>query len=350
MKRFVLLLLVLAGNCRVLADQVEYELRSFSRSEPTSVLSIAGDWDEPVGSGRKAFTVNFMAITAQMDHWTIGLFQRGEHYYRFTPDTALLKYQTENKIALLPGKEYELALTASGFEANGLSLGYDFATRMGDLGITLSLLEGQKITDGKLQGQANAISEDDYDFSFDVDYFYSRDSLFDRNNRRPGALGFSLDIDYRYTSGKWSFELLARDLVARLYWSDTPRTIATADSDTKRFDGDGYVVFDPVASGVETTQDYTQDIRTKLFLTASWDAGPVDLLMNIDDYGIERLLSAGIRRRTHNARYDLIYNFSAKAAGFDYLGDNLTLSLLLDDLRLSKAKSISISFGYRGHF
>ena len=167
----------------------------FAYSEAVTIKGAIDGWSGDFSGGQAAITHNWVETGVTYQQWKLGILKRYDYELEFSPDTADFVYRTENKLALEMGKTYHLDLKARHTYSEGVRLSHEFKT-VKDLDLTLGLsyLRGLELTEGVLQGTATALSASDYDFEFGVDYFYSKDSLLDREVQAPSGDGYSVDL------------------------------------------------------------------------------------------------------------------------------------------------------------
>lgn len=341
----VVSLLVFQGQVFANEFQPYFTIRNFFHSEPTAIKSLGQGWDQPLYSGDVALSYNRMEIGVAMNQWQIGLIKRHDYYYEFNSDTARLLHHIENRILLTPGEQYDLKLSVNSLIAEGLRLAYQYTVNDFKLSLAFSYLDSRDFTDGTLAGTADVLTDKDYDLQFDVDYLYTEDKLFERIASRPHGRGYGIDfmLDWK-PNGHWYFKLDVVDLWTQMHWRNALRTVATADSNIKEFDDDGYVVFNPVATGVESTQSYTQNVPRKIFIDTvySFDNEQA-LLFGYEDYKLKRFVSAGYSVITEGrSKFDFFYNLTAEAYKFRYQYNRLKLELLTDELQLKKSRTFAL--------
>ena len=244
----------------------------FAYSEPVTIRSALNDWEGGFRNGSSTITHNWLETGVSYKKWKLGILKRYDYEMEFSPDTAEFMYRTKNKQALQTGKTYHLDLKARHSFSDGVSLSRDFnPTENMSLTIGASYLRGRHLTEGTLQGTATTLADNDYDFEFGVDYFYSEDSLFDREVQAPEGQGYSIDLSLIWEPNKdFTTMLTVKDLIGRIYWENAPHTTATATSDVKEYDENGYVVYKPHLSGVESNKDFTQTLARKITFMAGY--------------------------------------------------------------------------------
>lgn len=325
---------------------------SFAHSEPVAIKAISDDWGAPLHTGDIAFAFARAETGVGWNQWRLGVLRRYDYYYEFTPDTAYLKHRSENNLPLSTGEQLDIYLIANASVANGLSLTHSLTVADAGFDVRVSYLQGKRLTSGSLSGNAEVLAENDYDLEFDVDYFYSKDELFDREVISPDGDGYSVDIYINWSpDDNWSFNLTVNDLLAKIFWKNTPRTIATGSTDNKKFDEDGYVVFKPVISGLETNQDYTQTLSRKVSFSSAYLFDKKSILFEIQDYEIKRFYSIGIGfNRDENESVELFYNHTASALKLYYHRQWLSFAVTSDEFQLHKARTFALELSVEVSF
>ncbi len=341
-----LLIILLNSSAYAEGFSTYLSINSFSHSEPTALKSIIDDWDEKIYPGDLAFSVSRAEIGVEWKKWQLGYIYRYDYYFEFNADTALLKHHVENKIEFTPGKQMDIYLSANTLIADGLSLRHQENLGNVTISVTASYLRGKRFMSGKLAGEAELLTDKDYDMSFDVDYYYSKDKLFGRKVESPDGRGYAIDfnMDWKFDD-KWNFNINITDLIARMYWYNAPRTIATANTDTKEYDEDGYVVFRPVASGLETNNDFVQTIPSKLFFSTKYMLEKNSIVFEYHDYELKKFYSVGASHNiSTNKELKILYNLTAEAIKLSYHTKIFRIMLTTDDIELNRARTFGLQF------
>jgi hypothetical protein len=347
---FLSFLLLFALNGAVYAGEAQLYLQaeSFSNSEPVTIEAIMGEWDSAYHRGNSALTVNRFEVGFGYKGWQIGLGERLDYLARFSEETAEILYRTNNHLPLDPGRSYSLLLDVEQAHSRSLRVGYTQTLGRGfELSLGAALLRGIRLTSGRLSGQVQAVSETDYNFSFDVDYFYSQDALFYRQTESPSGTGYSMDLALTWEPNeRVRLGLQANDLLARIRWKDAPYTRAQANSQNKSYDDDGYVIYLPVISGFEGNEDYTQVIPRKLHFMAQYRAGEsVWLVLEADDYDVEQYSRFGLALVDQGSRWEFLYDVVNEAPSLRYRSDYFSLGVLADSISLDSVRTLGINFG-----
>jgi len=261
-----------------LAQAAEWQpflrFEGFAHAEPVSVHSYVNDWDGRFHGGSDAVTHNWLETGVRHGVWSVSYVQRYDWELRATDDTAELYYLVKNKLPLPTGRRFDLGLAAYHIRSQGLRVAHRFEDGNWSIEPGLSLLSGQEITHGGLQGQASAVGEREYAYDVAVRYFYDEDLLFDRRGvQAPDGSGYSLDLALRWQPHpRWQLSLSGRDLYGHMHWRDTPVTQAVAVSREREFDENGYLRYRPTLTGREFNEDYRQRLHAHGMAETQWQA------------------------------------------------------------------------------
>ena len=344
-----LFILVLGGHS-VQAEGTFTNADLFWYSEPVSIDSMLNDWKGPFHGGTSALTHNFAEFGFNAGAWQVSLLSRYDYEMEFSSDTAELYYRANNKLPLTVGRTYRIDLAARNTVSDGIKFSrpfYPFNNLQVNIGI--SYLKGRRLVDGALRGNAKAISANDYDFSFLVDYYYSQDKLFDRQVLSPDGDGYSVDLDLQWqVSEQLRTGLSFKDLLARIYWKDTPYTTATAVSDTKTYDTDGYVIYKPKISGIEGNRDFTQILPRRISAQLDYQYQHDVSLAAIADYTpVRTFYRLGIGAlQTTSGDWRFLYYVNEGAINVGYTAHHWNMSVTTDRFQFDRARTFGFMFHY----
>ncbi len=321
-------------------------LDTFVYSEAITIKALGDNWQAPLYGGEVAIATGRIEAGFSWGAWQLGAIKREDYLYRFDADTAALVHASKNKTPLNPGDRYRIDLASNSQRSHGIKLAYTTLLHP-DLRVTtaVSLLRGTELMDGALSGSAQVIGEKDYDIAFDVDYRYSEDALFDRTSQRPSGEGYALDLalEWQLTS-RWRLNLSALDLLARITWYDAPYTTARGNSDNKEYDDNGYVVYRPAISGLESNRDYRQRLPRRLFLDSHYlFANQLLLLAEYSDYDIKHFVAAGAGYQLGQRRIALLYDPANQAYTLRLNTPHLSFKLSSDASEINQARLIALS-------
>lgn len=326
------------------------QLDSFSHSEPVAIDALFHEWHDSFHGGGVVLTRTRGEAGVEAGPWRLGVIQRLDYQVAMSRDTAEFIYLTNNHKELEQGRRYRLSAEVHHLYSSGLALAY-----RGEFNDSLSfelsgeLLEGRKLTSGSISGYAHALQANDYDFAFVVDYAYSRDGLFGRQASAPSGQGYSLGFSLNYEpQDRLAFGLDVDDVYGQVDWRDAPYTYATATSATKSYGDDGYVVYEPALSGIESYQDYQQTLPWHARLSARYRPTPSDVLsLSYDYYQIKGFASVGFQHQVLPG-FGLGggLNLDARAYGLTLTYGGLSLQLVGDAARLEDMRTLGLSLAF----
>lgn len=325
------------------------EADSFAHAEPVSIHAYINDWDGPLQSGSDAVTHNRLEIGVRHGAWSYGYVQRYDYEIKATRDAAVLYHQVKNKAELVPGTEYDLDVRAYHHRSQGLRLAFRQGGAHWSVEPGLSLLSGQKLINGRIDGQATALGGKEYAYNAAVNYYYSEDVLFDRQVKAPSGEGFALDLrlDYR-PDEHWRLSFVGQDLYGFLRWRDAPVTEAVATSDTREFDEDGFVRFRPTLTGREFNESYSQRLHPRGLLAADWAVRPdskLGLRLRLTEVRQYWSLTAGHEFASGlSTDLEFMPDLLAFGGGLRYSG--FRFALMADKLKFEDARVLQLQLGW----
>lgn len=346
--------ILLAITSSIQADEYQpyVTIQSIAYSDSVAIEAIADNWQPPFYGGDTALTYNKIESGVHWQAWQLGIFERCDYLLEFAPQTAEFLYLTKNHLPLAPGKEYELYINALHNCSHGVRMGHmKQLTSTLRANLAISYLQSNALIDGSLKGSALVTAEKNYDFQFDVDYLYSRDALFKRRIDRPEGKGYTLDLRLDWQpSEEISSQLEVVDLISRVYWSEAPYTIATATSDTKTYDEDGYLRYDPAISGYESYRRFVQTLPRKISLAAQYRwTDNFEALAEYQDFEIEHFTNIGVGWWPGGGHHlQGIYNITAKAVVMRYRWRQLHFELGGDKAQINQVRYFVFQLSY-GH-
>jgi len=331
------------------AFEAYVKIESHNYAEPTSIDSFLNEFNGDFEGGTQAFGHEWLEVGARSGNWELALLTRYDYDMSFSNDTAELYYLVNNELPLEPGREFHIDLAAKHYKTNGLRLGYLFQPAESlDIALGVAYLQGLKLTDGSIVGEARAVAENDYDFSFHADYYYSHDPLFDRVAEQPGGWGYSVDLAADWQPiDNLGLHLQVKDLLGAIFWRDAPHTIADADSDNKVYDEDGYVIFNPMLNGLEEYRDFRQSLHAFGAIDMDYRLSAKYALLYSGQFTAETFFSGVGAAYAFDSDQTLAMLFypELKAFQVDYQGPFWKVRLASDGFSLDQANYFSLS-GY----
>ena len=238
-------------------------------SEPESVKATLDDWGSEFTNGERQWALARLEAGVRMDSgFEVSVFSRALADIRMNEEAVAFYGKISRKEDLEAGQSVPVQVAVNGFTGHGFRLGYLHQDDQWTVGLGASLFRTGHLMTGDLSGQFTAVNDSDYNFDAKVDYAYYRDVIFKRPDVDEAAgLGFSLDVAMAYkVNENWSWSLRAEDLLARIRWQDAPFTVASASTDQKSYDENGYAVFAPLLSGREGYRDsFMQDLDARYY-------------------------------------------------------------------------------------
>ncbi len=326
-------------------SRLELQFDSSNYSEPTSLKSLGGEWDRPIGDGNRAWSMTRWLLGYRTAGYSLQLLQRDDSYYRFDNETAVFIHRIENHLPLETGRRYRLMIEPDRVTTRGLRLGLHRQPReQVSVSAYLSLLQPTHLLQGKLQGSATALAPNDYDFRFDSDLLYHRDPLFERPGRMLSGLGYAIDLQAAWQPAeRWKLSAEWLDAQSELRIDRAGHTSAEATSDTKQYDADGYLTYDPAVTGTEDSgqASYRFTSRLRLSLTAPLTEA-IDLELEhriVQGYAWQQL---ALTHSLGQGRISWKLMPRLEAFGIGYAREGLSLSIVTDRLRTGDMRFLEL--------
>ncbi len=330
-------------------ESLNFEIDSFSMNESTSLHSISGNWDRPVDSGDTGLSVSRILLGYHTSSYSLEWVRRFDIYYQYATETADLLYQTENQVPLPAGKDYPLYINAKRSSSHGFRLGSQWiVSERLVIGGNISLLKPDGMVQGSLTGEAQVLSDSDYDFVFNSNMTYNKDPLYSRPGETLDGDGYAVDVNVDYhLNDRWQLDISLLDVVGYLDIPNAPYTKATASSDTKHYDNNGYVIYDPVISGQEGYRDdrFKFDMQTHVNLSCQLDevnslSMQYHQLPHYKYHQVEWVIN-------HDEnKYGLIVIDEPAAFGFNLETGLINIVFLSDQFNLNKSKIVKINLQF----
>lgn len=324
-------------------------------SEPEPIKTTLQDWGDGFGAGERQWNLTELEVGFRSRvGFEFSVLQRALVDLRVNEDAAAFYGRVKRKKDLAGQEQVPVQVDISGFSAQGLRAGYAYTLdQYGvNVGFRLSVLRTDHLMAGGLDGRFRTFSEHEYDFEAAVDYVYYKDVIFERPNvDHPSGVGWAADLYAIWSpSSHLRFELEARDLAGNIRWKDVPFTRATASTDRKRYDEDGYAVFDPLLRGVEGYLDeYHQRLDPRIKLAADyfphsrWGiSAEAHRQFEYNRAGI-----GGVFRSGDQYGLKLLYWPGEKAVSMAAEWQDWSASLMLDHVDWQEVQSLGVTFSYR---
>ncbi len=330
------------------ATQVELNISSFSYSDAFTVKGLFDELSGPLSHGEDAFSFNQAEIAFSRESWQVAVFERRDYLAQFTPDTARLFYQGQNKLPADANAQYDIYLRLRQIRSSGIGIAYTFTPSDNSIfRPRLNILKASDFTDGTLSGSVTTSNTGTYSGTASLNYIYGEDHLLDRNVDKPSDYGASIDLYGEWeSSDKVTITAEVRDLFGRIRWSQAPITNATANTNNANFDSDGFLDVRPAVSGAEGFRKYTQKIPTRYRLNTSYQWEP-NITLAGEIFHVEGITFPRLQIVSNLGAVDLSWtaDFKAKALGITYQGELCSAGIMSDSLSFNNAQTLSLQFG-----
>lgn len=327
------------------------QLQGMGYSGPQPLYEYSRDWQAPLETKTNAFINLRLLSGAHYGNRSVALGYRSANIVLAHEDTVALYHADKNDTPLTIGRQYQLDLEVNSVDLWELYGAQRFSWRDGATRLQLgaSLLFADRSLKGEFNGLAVAVAANDYDFNFTVDYRYTRDPLFDRP--MPSNIygyGVSFDVDFQHQLSPGSdLYLQVNNLLSALYWDDLGQTTGTANSDTKRFDSNGYVQFDPAFRGRESTKSYVQRLPWQYRLAYQRQLNErYALELALVENEAEALPSVMFEQATGKGRLGYIWYPKQVALGLQYQSERLQLRYAADAIKPKEAHLLDFRIAY----
>lgn len=322
-----------------------FRLDSFSYSAPVSIRAAIDQWEtNHFKSGKKQWSSNWLEIGVRKNNWHLGFLQRLEMDLQFSPDTSLFYYNTQNKLPVDSNYQQQLSMNAQRYQLNGARVGnfVDINPQF-SLDWGLSIFTADDLIDGEIYGDQTTLH---------LDYVYSEDVVLDRRVEQPDGWGASLDLKTFWSpSAKTQIEMRIEDLLGTIWWDNAPFTRADASSNRNTYDENGYLVIQPVASGVEGyINEYRQTLKPKIQLDAKYDLNNFGLESGVYHRDSATLLMLGVSKQLrHDQKVTARLWSEIEAVELIYQHGPLELSLALDAPERNRTHTLFLTVSYGIH-
>ncbi|MFT7561705.1 MAG: hypothetical protein ACI93R_003634 [Flavobacteriales bacterium] len=337
-------------------SQIYQRTNSFSYSEVSPIKQFANSLEGPaIDAGGVTITStqfelgNDVYLSEKYGGFSYGLVSRFDYFLEFTNDTAEIFYADKNDVALDQNRTYSIDLKANHVSARGFKLGYlGKITNAFDYQIHMSFINAYSMLVGRLTGELNGLGGDTSG-DLVIDYQYSRDTIFDREESELTADGRTVDAAFQWQpTKKLSFEFYGRDIYSEIAWKGQDRTVGGATSNRVRFGDDGLLNVRPALFWQESERDLNQVLPVQMTFNGAYQLNERDTfkasVFTYEEYTFTNM--AYSHRFFKNVNVGLSYNFDLDAVGFEFDTRFLKLKLSMDDYDYTQAKSLSFDLGF----
>lgn len=348
----VRLLLCLCGMllmvCPSWAEPVFYSSLSIeSYSESFPVYDLATGLGQEFQTGKTHFAIGRMENGVRYNNAAVALVHRYEAFVSTSKAASELIWRNEADQSIPSGRQWPLSLRVNQVSMYGLALSYgvDLIPAL-RLSVSLQLLRAREMYDGEISGFIETYP-DDYQGRLHLDYFYTRDVVWDRPTARRYGEGGALDIQLDWTvHQRHAVRLVVQDAVNGIYWKDMYYTTANLTSDRISYDENGKLNVRAAMSGYEGERDHWQRLPAKMRLR--W-AMQINDAHSLDTEWVRIEQYDDLLWHYRPAVLQGIY-FSASihgALGVAWQNRFVHTGLRLDDRHYKKAQSLAVWFNWQ---
>ncbi|MBI3774622.1 MAG: hypothetical protein HY273_03555 [Gammaproteobacteria bacterium] len=348
--------LAVCGTCSAQEGVIYARLNGFAYSDPLAYGEFTKDWHGRLYAGDEALQHLRAQLGVDFGEWGVELVSRDDGDARFSPDTAAFYFLLQNKQALESQRRYVIDLRINHVTTHGARAYHRYAlSPYVQIDAGASVFSADKLISGTLKGALTAVSANDYDAEHvAVDYYYSRDTLFDRDVVAPTGWGYAFDVALTArTERDWQLRLELQNVLGRVNWNNAPFTKATINTDNISHDQNGNVIVKPLLSGQFGYRDFQQHLPLLGSMQTSYRVTDViDGLGEVNATPVKSFWSYGMAYHIDFLAATLKTLYTVET-GQITLGINSTwgyLSIGADRVELHNARALSIATGIAMNF
>ncbi len=264
-----IILLSLSNN--VLADDSDWRFEtsfsSYSNSEVVSIKSIADDsWKGDYNDADSLFTTNRADMGVGYGNWLVGGAMRYDYFGHFSKDTGRFFFLDKNNLSQPDNTDLDILLDVEHTFASGPFIQYNNSYKSLDYSVRLNYWQSDQVLSGRVSGQINTMTNENFVGQLDFDYYYEEDTIFDRET--PDTMygdGYSFDIELHWQAlPDLNIALDIKDIGYALNWDRVYHTQATL------IRGEGKKNNEASLSGIENDLDYKQRFKEQIYLQVDY--------------------------------------------------------------------------------
>jgi hypothetical protein len=242
---------------------------------------------DPRGSRNLVRQENELRLAYQRGDWRLSLLARQSATAIAPESTLLLARDVQSARPPSGDRQYQVQLDYRGFAGAGLALAREFgATEAGGFEalfapaaaagapsgwrarVELQLLSLNRLRLAELEGSARyQAASQTYSFALDGQRVQENLRFPFQQSHPSQGLGLLLQTELRWCGPPWCLGLGLHDL-GRLQWRQMPQEFDQVDSQTRSYDADGFLVYQPLLSGRYAQGRYSQSARQRWQLEA----------------------------------------------------------------------------------
>ncbi len=276
-------------------------------------------------------------------HFSIAYLDRKDLVLDYSRDAALIYFFENTKQDNIPERVYDYELSVNNSNAKGFALGYFNAFQDLNYKLQLDLAETTDLYDGDIQGKLD-FQGDTLNGDAEIEYYYHRDLIFEREVKPSEGVMTALHIDLSYALEKSTHTLQLRDLYSLTRWESAPYSLINIDSNrVGERDENGKLEIRPLGSGIEDFRDHKQRLPMRAYLENSFSHNENSVLLNVNYKSSELWPQFGYLWKQKEVS-GLISPKDKSIKLKHRLSQHFEYSLDLDNLNLKRAQRINLSF------
>jgi len=281
----------------------------------------------------------------------LGYLKRADGIIQHSKDSALIYYYEKQEDPDIPEREYRYKLAMSSAVSEGVSIGYqvDYDNFL-SAGLSLDTGDTDYLIDGEINGLLNYQNEQ-LNAEANIHYFYSKDTLFNRRNKRPEGKLHALNLFITLKPHWGQHSLSIQDAYHQIEWPDAPFTIAHANSDrVGGTDSNGKLIIRPFGSGIESHKTLKQKHKARYYFNNSFKLAHENqqALVNLHQHHKHYWLELGYQHNFNTQSAQIIYSVRDKAfkLGYDF-NQQFSVLLGMDHWHYKKAQRLNLNLQWR---
>lgn len=265
--------------------------QAFQASDAMPIRSMLTDWggDFHPQAESVAWAIAQTHFAVRKDGWEVATFWRSQALVRASRDTWEVARQHQLRMGFDANRSYTLVYHLSGFESDGVRLGWQAAPRTLWGGswrwaTGVSLLRGRRMKIESAQGRALTLAANDLDLQVSheiagTEFDTSDPSQFNPFVSAPGGVsgqGHALDfgVVWKGENGV-TVGTAINDAFGEIQWRNVPSRIAATASAAKSYDASGFVTFLPAATAFSQYGTVRQSLPLRWTVTAEYPCSPM---------------------------------------------------------------------------
>lgn len=188
---------------------------------PVSIDNFINDWQGSLKNGDYAFADGRVRTGVVIKGWEVAVEKRWHYDLRFSPDTAKLYYNVENKKP--DEQQYQLNLNAKILHAEGVSFAKQLSFQQFSFKPVITFYQSDFYQFGQLSGRASGDIANKDNIAIEVDlenYHFSEDKLLADINVGGQGQGVSVGFTVDYQTEQWKLSAIVDDFYNRWQFQD----------------------------------------------------------------------------------------------------------------------------------